>query len=151
MTAKLLLIALALLVLADVARSSAAECELKQASFRPRYGPDRFLLRGFEEEGQLRFELSFLQTGARYLFRIEREAQGKGMRLHSLPLPGLPDGAIKAEFRMSNSAHAVVQDGPVRSLSFIDLARSFLHLEAIKESGSESPPSGLWLLSECRS
>jgi hypothetical protein len=129
----------------------ATDCELKHASFRPRFGPEQFVLRGLEEMSELRVELTLFQTGESYLFRIERSPRGEAMRLESLAPLGMPERAITAEFRMSNSAGKIVQEGPVRALSFLDLAQAFLRLEGGQRSNTPIPPSGLWLVSECRS
>ncbi len=130
----------------------AAECELRHATFEPRFASGRFVLRGTEDAGSLRLELVLSSTGERFPFGVEpMPGSGRAMRLRSLVDAGTPAAGLQAEFRMANGVFATVQDGPVRSLSFLDLARTFQALRAAQgRRDAEVPPSGLWLLSECR-
>jgi hypothetical protein len=70
--------------------AQAAACKLEQATFRPRFPAEHFVMRSSRDGDHLRFEITVRRTGETFPFRVHGEGPtGEGM------ISSVPNGAGK--------------------------------------------------------
>jgi hypothetical protein len=137
------------------ALAEAVTCELSQATFRPKYAPERFEIRSGHKGEDPVFDLAISKTNETFGFRIDLDRATDAGALTSVPGPAGQDPGIKASFQLLDGGG--LKTAPTEAIghvSFLDLARAFVDFRMRRGRNPEpstSPPSSLWTVAECRS
>jgi len=137
------------------ALAEAVTCELDQAIFRPKYAPERFMIRSGRDGNDPVFNLAISKTNETFRFQIDVGRTTGAGTLTSVSGPAGQDPGIKASFQLLDGRG--LKAAPTEAIghvSFLDLGRAFLDLRMRGGRNPEpysSPPSGLWTVAECRS
>ena len=131
----------------------AATCEIARAVFEPTGGArGAFILRAFEDQGQLLWQLVIQKTGETFPFRTETDRTGQTW-LVSLPRDG-EDPGIRTTIRLLDEKGTETQDrSAVSGVAVFDFWRVFSEYRTRKGQRFEpetNPPANVWDLSECR-
>jgi hypothetical protein len=150
---KRLAVLIAVLTLSPVTAEAAA-CRLEQATFRPRFSAEHFLMRSTRDGTHLRFEITIRRTGEMFPFRVQVDGRtGEGTIETFSDSDGRNTG-IRSSFKLYdvkglNTSPA----GEIGHVAFYDLGRAFVDFWLRERRNPEpytSPPSGVWRVSECR-
>jgi hypothetical protein len=135
--------------------AEASACTLENATFRPRFSAEHFVLRSTRDGDRLRFEIAIRRTGETFPFRVQVDGRtGEGT------IEAITDGdgrntGIRSSFRLYDPKGLNTSpSGEIRHVSFYDLGRAFVDFRLRERGNPEpytSPPSGVWRVSECRS
>jgi hypothetical protein len=134
--------------------AQAAACKLEQATFRPRFSAEHFVLRSARDGDHLRFEITVRRTGETFPFRVHVDHRsGEGV------IEAVADGhgrntGIRSTFKLYDPKGLNTSPaGEISHVSFYDLGRAFVDFRLREHRNPEpytSPPSGVWRVSECR-
>ena len=134
--------------------AEAAACRLDRATFRPRLAPQAFVLQSGRNGDDLLFDLVIQKTNETFRFHVDvDERTGEGT------ITSVPDGAgrdprIKTGFRLLDvNGVKTPPQREIGQISFLDLGRGFVDFRLRERPNPEpytSPPSGLWMVAECR-
>jgi hypothetical protein len=135
--------------------AEAAACRLEQATFRPRFSAEHFVMRSTRDGDHLRFEITIRRTGETFPFRVQVDGRtGEGT------IEAIADGhgrntGIRSTFKLYDLKGLHTSPaGEIGHVSFYDLGRAFVDFRLRERGDPEpytSPPSGVWRVSECRS
>jgi len=148
---RLFLISVCLIVSIGPTAEAATSCSLDLATLRPKDATNDFVLRPVKHGRDPLFELAIRATGQTFRFRVDRDLAKHEGRLISVSGPDGADPGLAASFVLPANTLRT-QDAPIGSLSFIDLAKSFIAYRT--RTGQPRnidafPPSGLWEVTEC--
>jgi hypothetical protein len=134
--------------------AEAAACRLEQASFRPRFSAEHFVMRSTRDGAHLRFEITIRRTGETVPFRVQVDDRiGEGT------IEAITDGngrntGIRSSFKLYDiKGLNTSPSGEIGHVAFYDLGRAFVDFRLRERRTPEpytSAPSGVWRVSECR-
>jgi hypothetical protein len=135
--------------------AEAAACRLEQATFRPRFSAEHFVLRSTRDGDHLRFEIAIRRTGETFPFRVQVDGRTGEGTIEAITDGGGRNTGIKSSFKLYDPKGLNTSpSGEIGHVSFYDLGRAFVDFR-LRERGESgpytSPPSGVWRVSECRS
>jgi len=133
--------------------AEAAACKLDQATFRPRFSPEHFVLRSARDGNHLRFEITVRRTGETFPFRVHLDDPTGDGTISSVPNGAGKDAGIRSTFKLYDLKGLTSPAGEISHVSFYDLGRAFVDFRLREHRNPEpytSPPSGVWRVSECR-
>jgi hypothetical protein len=134
--------------------AEAAACKLEQATFRPRFSAEHFVMQSVREGGHLRFEITIRRTGETFPFRVQvNDRTGEGTIEAIADSNGWSSG-IRSSFKLYDpKGLKTTPAGEIAHVSFYDLGRAFVDFRMRASRNVvpyTSPPSGMWTLAECR-
>jgi hypothetical protein len=112
----------------------AAGCDLGQATFRPKYATEDFVLRSHRAGDDLLFDITVRQSGEAFRFKVDvDETTGEGL-IASMPDDGERDPRVKTTFALADTnGLKVTTQREVHYIAFLDLGRA---------SSSSAPAKG---------
>jgi hypothetical protein len=154
MRERIILLAVGLILILQPALAEAAACRLDQATFRPKYASEHFVLRTHRSGNNLLFGLVILKTNEVFRFYATvDEHTGEGM-ISSVPNSNGQDPGIKATFAVVDvKGLTTTPQDQAGYIAFQGLGRAFIDFrlrEGQQTDPHMSPPSGLWEVTECR-
>jgi hypothetical protein len=134
--------------------AEAAACRLDQATFRPKFAQEAYVLRSSRNGDVFKFDLSIQRTSETFRFHVEiDERTGEGTIISVSDGAGR-DPRIKTGFRLLNAnGRKTTPQGEIGQISFLDLGRGFIDFRLRERPQPEpytAPPSGLWKVTECQ-
>jgi len=134
--------------------AEAAGCDLGQATFRPKYAAEDFVLRSHQNGDDLLFDIAVRRSGESFRFKVDVDEHTAEGRIASMPDGGGRDPGVKTTFALAD-ANGLKATTPheVSYIAFLDLGRAFLDFrsrEGQQPDPYTTPPSGLWEVAECR-
>jgi hypothetical protein len=134
--------------------AQAAACKLEQATFRPRFSAEHFVMRSARDGDDLRFEITVRRTGETFPFRVHIDGPTGEGTISSVPNGAGKDAGIRSTFKLYDLKGLTSPAGEISHVSFYDLGRAFVDFRLREHRNPDpytSPPSGVWRVSECRS
>lgn len=142
------------LMLLAPSSAMAAACKLENATFRPKYVPQRFEIRSRRVDGVPVFDVMVQKTRETFRFRVDAAGGSGGGTITSVPDAAGQDPGIRSSFQLlDGKGLKTTPAGEIGHVSFYDLGRAFVDFRMRRSRNVEpytSPPSGLWHVTDCR-
>jgi hypothetical protein len=116
----------------------ATACGLDRAIFRPKYAPERFVIRGLRSGNNPVFDLAISRTNETFRFRVDVDRTTGAGTLTSVPGPAGPDPGIKASFQLLvGRGLKTAPTDAIGYVSFHELERAFVDFR-MRRGGTQS-------------